>query len=107
MEAQEPTLIPHLLLLTPTLIPWGVLLPYLTGTLILAIGLYTARKEFASRQGLDKIVALGPLSLALPIAVFGTEHFTATKILAGMVPSWIPGHLFWALSLELASLAQP
>jgi uncharacterized membrane protein len=104
-RAQEPTLIPtnvpgtflQLLLLTPALIPWGALLPYLTGTLILAIGLYTVRKEFTSRQGLDKIVALGPLLLAVPIAVFGTEHFTATKILAGMVPSWIPEHLFWAL----------
>ena len=96
-RAQEPALIPRLLLLTPALIPWGVLLPYLTGTAILLIGLYTVRKEFASRQGLDKIVALGPVFLAVPIAVFGTEHFTATKILAGMVPSWIPGHLFWAL----------
>jgi uncharacterized membrane protein len=104
-EAQEPTLIPtnvpgttlRLLLLTPPLIPWGVLLPYLTGAVIAAIGLYTVRKEFASRQGLDKIVALGPMFLAVPIAVFGTEHFTATKILAGMVPRWIPGHLFWAL----------
>jgi uncharacterized membrane protein len=96
-EAQEPTLILQLLLLTPALIPWGVFLPYLTGTLILAIGLYTVRKEFACRQGLEKIVALGPLFLAVTIAVFGTEHFTATKILAGMVPSWIPGHLFWAL----------
>jgi uncharacterized membrane protein len=97
-RAQEPTLIPtNVLLLTPALIPWGVLLPYLTGTVILLIGLYSARKESASRQGLDKIVALGPVFLAVPIAVFGTEHFTATKILAGMVPRWIPGHLFWAL----------
>jgi uncharacterized membrane protein len=78
------------------LIPWGVLLPYLTGTVILLIGLYTLRKEFASRQG-DKVVALGPVFLAAPIAVFGMEHFTVTKILAGMVPSWIPGHLLWAL----------
>jgi uncharacterized membrane protein len=97
-RAQEPTLIPTtVLLLTPALIPWGVLLPYLTGTVILLIGLYAARNEFAARQGLDKIVALGPVFLAVPIAVFGTEHFTATKILAGMVPHWIPGHLFWAL----------
>jgi hypothetical protein len=112
-RAQEPTLIPasvpgislQLLLQTtaasqfllPAPIPWGVLLPYLTGIVILAIGLYTVRREFASRQGLDKIVALGPVFLAVPMAVFGTEHFTATKILAGMVPSWIPGHLFWAL----------
>jgi uncharacterized membrane protein len=97
-RAQEPTLIPtNVLLLTPALVPWGVLLPYLTGTVILLIGLYSARKEFVSRQGLDKIVALGPVFLAVPIAVFGTEHFTATKILAGMVPRWIPGHLFLAL----------
>ena len=97
-RAQEPTLIPpNVLLLTSAPIPWGVLLPYLTGTVILLIGLYTIRKEFASRQGLDKIDVLGPVFLAVPIAVFGTEHFTATKILAGMVPRWIPGHLFWAL----------
>jgi uncharacterized membrane protein len=74
-----------------------VLLPYLTGTVVLVVGLYTVKKEFASRRGLDKIVALGPLFLAVPVAVFGAEHFTAPKIMAGMVPSWIPGHLFWAL----------
>lgn len=108
--AQEPTLIPanlpgtllRILLLTiaatpATVIPWGVVLAYLTGTVILVLGLYTVRKEFASRQGLDKVVALGPLFVAVPVAVFGTEHFTATKILAGMVPGWIPGHMFWAL----------
>jgi uncharacterized membrane protein len=83
--------------LSPAVIPWGVLLPYLTGTVILVIGLYTVRKEFASKQGLDKIVVLGAVCLAVSISVFGTEHFTAAKILAGMVPGWIPGHLFWAL----------
>jgi uncharacterized membrane protein len=74
-----------------------VALPYLSGAVILGIGLYTVRKEFASRQGLDKIVALGPVFLAVPVAVFGMEHFTATKILAGMVPTWIPWHMFWAI----------
>ena len=67
------------------------------GAVILAIGLYTVRTEFASKKGLDKIVALGAVCLAVPISVFGTEHFTAANILAGMVPGWIPGHLFWAL----------
>jgi uncharacterized membrane protein len=83
--------------LSPPVVPWGVLLPYLVGSAILAIGLYTLRKEFSSKQGLDKILALGAVCLAVPISVFGTEHFTAAKILAGMVPAWIPGHLFWAL----------
>jgi uncharacterized membrane protein len=108
--AQEPTLISanvpgillRILLLTTAanpapVIPWGVLLPYFTGLVILVVGLYTVRKEFVTRRGLEKIVALGPVFLAVPIAVFGTEHFTATRILAGMVPGWIPGHLFWAL----------
>ena len=72
-------------------------MPYLVGAVILAIGLYTVKKEFVSERGLDKIVALGAVCLAVPISVFGTEHFTAANILAGMVPGWIPGHLFWAL----------
>jgi uncharacterized membrane protein len=74
-----------------------VLLPYLAASIILVAGLYTIRKELLSRRGLDKVVALGPVFLAVPVSVFGMEHFTATKILAGMVPGWIPGHVFWAL----------
>jgi uncharacterized membrane protein len=77
--------------------PWGVWLPYLIGALVLAIGLIAVRNEFLQRQGLDKIVVLGPVFFAVPLAVFGTEHFTATTILAGMVPGWLPGHMFWAL----------
>jgi uncharacterized membrane protein len=78
-------------------IPWATLLPYLAGMLILVIGLYTFRNELATRRGLDRIVALGPVFVAAPIASFGMEHFTATKAIAGMVPGWLPGHLFWAL----------
>lgn len=79
-------------------IPWGVWLPYLSGAIVLALGLNTGlRQEFAHARGLDKIVTLGPILLAAPVAVFGAEHFTFAAIVAGMVPSWIPGHLFWAL----------
>jgi uncharacterized membrane protein len=79
-------------------IPWGIWLPYLSGAVVLALGLSTVlRQEFADKRGLDKIVALGPTLLAVPMAVFGAEHFTFTAIVAGMVPSWIPGHLFWTL----------
>lgn len=80
-------------------------MPYLSATIILVIGLNRLTKEFARRQGLNKFVALGPLFIAIPIAVFGTEHFTATKIIAGMVPGWIPGHLFWALFVGTCLIA--
>jgi uncharacterized membrane protein len=84
---------------------WGVWLPYLTGALVLAIGLITVRDDFLQKHGLDKIVVLGPTFLAVPLAVFGTEHFTAAPILAGMVPAWIPGRMFWALFVGTCLIA--
>ena len=84
---------------------WGVWLPYLVGTLVLVIGLITVKKEFLQKQGLDKIVVLGPVFFAVPLAVFGTEHFTATPVLAGMVPAWLPGHVFWALFVGACLIA--
>jgi hypothetical protein len=85
--------------------PWGVWLPYLTGALILVIGLIAFKNEFLQMQGLDKIVVLGPVLYAVPLAVFGTEHFTAATVLAGMVPAWLPGHMFWALFVGACLIA--
>jgi uncharacterized membrane protein len=82
----------------PAAIPWVVWLPYLSGAIVLALGLSTVMGgEFAHTRGLDRIVALGPILVAVPMAVFGAEHFTFSAIVAGMVPSWIPGHQFWAI----------
>jgi uncharacterized membrane protein len=82
----------------PAAIPWMVWLPYLSGAIVLALGLGTVMQgEFAHARGLDRIVALGPILVAVPMAVFGAEHFTFSAIVAGMVPSWIPGHQFWAI----------
>ncbi len=84
---------------------WGVWLPYLIGALVLVIGLIAVRKGFVEKQALEKIVALGPVFFAAPLAVFGAEHFTATRILAGMVPAWLPGHVFWALFVGACLIA--
>jgi uncharacterized membrane protein len=90
-----------ILVAASTRFPWGVWLPYLTGAVILAIGL----EDFAQKQGLDKLVALGPVFIAVPIAIFGTEHFTAAQIVSGMVPAWIPSHMFWALLVGTCLIA--
>jgi len=94
-----PTLLPGLFgtRLLPASIEWSVLLPYAAGAIILVIGVLVIGKEVARKQGLDKIIALAPVFLAVPIAVFGTEHFVFAQSVATMVPSWIPGHMFWAL----------
>jgi uncharacterized membrane protein len=80
----------------PAWIAWDPCLPYFIGALILVLGLARFFKQDAwQKHGLDKLIALGPLFLAVPIAVFGSEHFIAAGAVARMVPSWIPGHLFW------------
>jgi len=33
---------------------------------------------------------------AIAMAVFGADHFVTASFVAKIVPSWIPGHVFWA-----------
>jgi uncharacterized membrane protein len=73
----------------------GLCLPYFIGV-FLSVGLSRINKNHVQQaRGLGKIIPLGPVFLAVPMAVFGRQHFTATKFVVPMVPSWIPGHLFW------------
>src|SRR6516225_5653662 len=79
-------------------IPSTVIWSYSVGGAVLAIGLVTIflRGDWQKARGLDKLILVGPLFYAAPIAAFGTEHFTLTAVIASMVPKWIPWHLFWA-----------
>jgi uncharacterized membrane protein len=80
----------------PAWIAWDPCLPYFIGIVLLAVGLTVAIKKDATQaHGTDMIVILGPVFMAVPIAVFGSEHFIAAESVSRMVPSWIPGHLFW------------
>jgi uncharacterized membrane protein YphA (DoxX/SURF4 family) len=38
----------------------------------------------------------GTLLFALSAVVFGIDHFLVLNIIAGLIPSWIPGAMFWA-----------
>ena len=65
---------------------------------VLALGLVVLflRGDWLRARPLDKLILLGPLFYAVPIAAFGTEHFMLTRIIASIVPAWIPWHMFWA-----------
>jgi len=92
--------------LSPLGSSWRVWLPYLAATLVFAIGLVTfLGRNTPARRGLDNLTALGPLFFAIPLAVFGAEHFAAADSISGMVPRWIPGHLFWALFVGTCLIA--
>lgn len=80
------------------LIPSEVIWSYSVGGLVFVIGLVAIflRGDWQKARGLDKLILFGPLFYAAPLAAFGTEHFTLTKVIASLVPAWIPWHEFWA-----------
>ena len=80
--------------------------PYFDGTVLLAIGLIKIIKdELPQKRGLDKIFPFGRLFYAIPLGAFGTEHFTDTKDIASIVPSWMPWHTFWVYLVGAALIA--
>ncbi len=61
----------------------------------LVIGLFAAKNDIARARGIDKVVALTYLCFAIPLAVFGALHLSSGKSMLSMVPSYMPGRLFW------------
>jgi uncharacterized membrane protein YphA (DoxX/SURF4 family) len=79
-------------------IPGDVIWSYSVAGVVLAVGLagLFLRGDWQRARGLDKLILFGPLFYVMPLAAFGTEHFTRVHDIASLIPKWIPGHLFWA-----------
>jgi uncharacterized membrane protein len=75
------------------------------GLLYLSAGIFILRKEIGAARGWDKLITLGCVFIAVPLAVFATEHFGGARFIQNMVPSWMPAHLFWAYFVGCALLA--
>jgi uncharacterized membrane protein YphA (DoxX/SURF4 family) len=45
----------------------------------------------------EALVKSGRYLFAVSLIVFGADHFLALTLVAGLVPPWIPGHMFWAV----------
>jgi uncharacterized membrane protein len=82
------------------------------GVLAFLIALWAAKAAIAHARGLDKIVALTNLCVAVPLAVFGALHLFAPQFVMNIVPGYMPWRLFWvyfvgcglmAASLSIAS----
>ena len=78
-------------------IPMEVSWSYGVAAVVLATGLVVIflRGEWRTEPKLEKLILFGPLFYAVPIAAFGTEHFTLSSGIASIVPAWIPWHVFW------------
>ena len=44
---------------------------------------------------MDKLKHIGRIIFALPFLVFGINHFIYAPMMAGLVPSYVPGGVFW------------
>jgi uncharacterized membrane protein len=86
-------------------ISWNLCLPYAAALITLIIGVTRIAKETSNVQGIEKIITLGPLFLAVSMAVFGMDHLVFYDSVVLLIPSWIPWHLFWALFVGLCLLA--
>jgi len=88
-------------------IPNEVRWSYVVFGAVIAIGLVTilVRGDWQKARGFDKLILLGPIFYAAPLAAFGTEHLTLTMVIASLVPKWIPWHLFWAYFIGVCFIA--
>lgn len=73
--------------------------------LLFLIGLWAAWGDIARSTSLDKILALSNMCFAIPLAVFGTEHFAEAKSIMGLVPAYMPWRLFLTYFVGVALLA--
>ncbi|HKV76980.1 MAG TPA: hypothetical protein VJP02_02500 [Candidatus Sulfotelmatobacter sp.] len=80
--------------------------PYFGGAAILIIGVAMfSRSKFQHAGGFGPLILVGPVLFAIPMAIFGMDHLVAAKAVSTGVPSWIPGHLFWAYFVGVALIA--
>lgn len=87
-------------------LPSGIFWLYFSGSILLVVGLVKILKdELPQTHGLDRIMPFGRLFLAIPLAVFGTEHLTNTADIANIVPRWLPAHAFWVYLVGIALIA--
>jgi uncharacterized membrane protein len=75
------------------------------GLLYLLVGVFLLRKDIGAARGWDKLIILGCVFYAVPLAIFAPEHFRGPEFVQNMVPSWMPGHRFWAYFVGCALLA--
>jgi uncharacterized membrane protein len=75
------------------------------GVVYLVAGVFILRKEIGAARGWDKLILLGSIFIAVPLAVFAPEHFSGPEFVGNMVPSYMPARWFWPYFIGCALLA--
>ena len=54
---------------------------------------------------LGKLIPFGPAFFGITMLIFGVEHFFYPAFVATLVPTWIPGAMFWTYFAGIALIA--
>ena len=75
------------------------------GLVYLVAGVFVIRKEISAARGWEKLIALGCVFFAVPLAMFAPEHFRGPEFVKNSVPTWMPVRWFWPYFVGCALLA--
>jgi uncharacterized membrane protein len=82
------------------------LILHLVAVALFALGLVlTLRRETPPAHGPEKLIRFGPMFFAVPLAVFGMQHFALFDVVKFAVPAWMPAHPFWVYLVGTALIA--
>jgi len=87
------------------MVPPQVFWPYFAAVVSSAVAVAATWRPFAGSSGLDKLRVLGPAAFAIPLVIFGAEHFASAREIMRIVPSWMPGRLFWTYFVGVALIS--
>lgn len=62
-------------------------------------------EKLDDNRAMDVFLAAGRFLLAVPMVIFGIEHFLFANFVTMIVPPWIPWHLFWTYFVGIALIA--
>ena len=75
------------------------------GVAVFLIGVLASKNEIAKARGLEKIVALTSVCVALPLAVFGALHLFGARFVMDLVPVYMPWRAFWVFAVGCCLMA--
>ncbi|MGO9737323.1 MAG: hypothetical protein ACLPVO_07815, partial [Desulfomonilaceae bacterium] len=51
---------------------------------------------------MSDLQSLAPAAYAIPLVIFGADHLSSIKEIMTVVPSWMPGKMFWTIFVGVA-----
>ena len=83
--------------------------PLMILAIIGGVGLVAVRRDGSAGGSLNRVFEMAarfaPWALAAFLVYCGFTHFPYAKYVANLIPSWIPGHMFWTYFAAIALIA--